>query len=179
MGSNWVIIPLLGQRVFPLHLGGLSDQQAATLGMSTLLASRGVGAIFGAVLAGSFAGTNVPRLRRTILAAFLMGAVGYLALGRAGSLLFAALALVLAHCGGSASWTASTTLLQQFTEDRFRGRVFSAEFAFTMLVLSVSSFTAGRLADLPMDPRTLAMATGALMLVPALAWLAAGRAWRA
>ena len=38
----------------------------------------------------------------------------------------------LAHSGGSIAWVFSTTLLQKYTDDKFRGRVFSAEFAFMM-----------------------------------------------
>ncbi len=66
MGANWVILPLLGRNVFPARLGGLSREQSGTLGMSLLMAARGVGAIFGAVLGGLYAGTDTLRLRRTI-----------------------------------------------------------------------------------------------------------------
>jgi MFS family permease len=177
MGTNWVILPVLGERVFPIRLHGLTADQAGTLGMSTLLASRGLGAIFGAYLGGNVAGSNVRRIRWIVCAGFLMGAVGYLALGTAGSILAAVLTLVVAHAGGSATWTASTTLLQQQTEDRFRGRVFSAEFAFTMLVLALASFVAGRLADSGVPVRTLAMWTGAAMIVPTVAWVIASRGW--
>jgi predicted MFS family arabinose efflux permease len=173
IGTNWVILPVLGQRIFPLHLAGLTVQQGGTLGMSALFASRGLGATFGALFSGTVAGTNRTRLKRTILASFLMGSIGYLVLGTAGSLVFAALAVVFAHSGSSAAWTASTTLLQEMTEDRFRGRVFSVEFAFAMLGLSISSFAAGQFADRGVDVRTLAVATGVVMLIPAAAW-----AWR-
>jgi hypothetical protein len=68
--------------------------------------------------------------------------------------------------------------MQQQTEDRFRGRVFSAEFAFCMLTLAISSYTAGRVVDWGIDVRVVAVATGVAMLVPIGAWLVAGRAWR-
>src|SRR5207248_9407336 len=118
------------------------------------------------------------RLRRMILIAFLMASVGYLILSSAGALTFALLALILAHCGGSAAWTSSTTLLQELTDDRFRGRVFSAEFALSMLMLGICSFSAGQLADMGVNVRTLAFATGALMLLPAVVWTASLRVWR-
>src|SRR5262249_35602871 len=153
------------------------ESQAGALGMSALLSARGLGAIFGAFLGGNFAGTNLTRLRRTILAGFAMMAVGYLTLGVAGSLAMAGLVLIVAHAGGSACWTAATTLLQRRTEDRFRGRVFSAEFALVMLTLSISSWSAGQLSDAGVDVRILAQATGALLIVPVLAWAAVGRAW--
>lgn len=178
MGANWVILPLLGEKVFPLHVAAMTQSQAGTLGMSALLGSRGVGAIFGAILGGNIAGTNPRRLRGTILAAFLMAAAGYLALGSQARCSSRSAALILAHCGGSAAWTASTTLLQELTEDRFRGRVFSTEFAFCTFTLAVCSFAAGQLADWGVDARILALATGALMILPASAWLAIQRVWR-
>jgi len=178
MGTNWVILPVLGERVFAIHLRGLNADQAGTLGMSTLLASRGLGAIFGAYFGGNYAGTNLARIRWVVAISFLMGAAGYLSLGVAGSIVLAALTLVIAHCGGSAAWTASTTMLQQQTEDRFRGRVFSTEFALTMFMLALASFIAGRLADSGIPVRTLAVWTGLAMLVPTLAWIIASRNWR-
>src|ERR1700675_3350390 len=83
------------------------------------------------------------------------------------------LTLIVAHTGGSACWTSSTTLLQQQTEDRFRGRVFSAEAAGMTLALSASSFVAGQLVDAGVDPRTVAVGTGAVTLIPAALWLMA------
>lgn len=178
VGANWVILPVLGERVFRVQLHGMNPAQAGALGMSTLLASRGMGAILGSFLGGNFAGSNLARLRWTIFAGFAMTAVGYVALGAAPSLAFAALTLVLAHAGGSACWTASSTLLQKQTDDRFRGRVFSAEFAFSMLMVSISSFAAGQAVDRGVGVRTVAVATGFAMLVPVGAWIVAGRAWR-
>src|SRR5579863_1339495 len=174
MGANWVILPVLGERVFRVQIHGLSSAQAGALGMSTLLASRGIGAIGGSFLGGNYAGTDLPRLRWVTLAGFGMTAVGYIALGWAGSLAIAVLTLFVAHAGGSASWTTSTTLLQMQTEDRFRGRVFSAEFAFSMLTLAISSFAAGQAVDRGVDVRTVAIATGVVALLPAGAWLIAG-----
>jgi len=177
IGSHWVILPVLGERVFPVRLHGMNTSQAGALGMSTLVASRGLGAVAGSFLGGNFAGTNRVRLRWTILAGFAMAAAGCIALGAAGSLAIAIFTLLIAHAGVSACWTASSTLLQKQTDDKFRGRVFSAEFAFSMLMVSVSSFAAGQAIDHGIDVRTVAVATGVLMLVPVAVWWVAGRAW--
>jgi len=40
----------------------------------------------------------------------------------------AILAVIAAHAGTSTNWVFSTTLVQVYTDDRFRGRVFSAEY---------------------------------------------------
>jgi hypothetical protein len=47
-----------------------------------------------------------------------------------------------------------------------------------MLMVSVTSFAAGQAVDRGIDVRTVAVATGVLMLLPVGAWLIAGRAWR-
>jgi hypothetical protein len=130
------------------------------------------------VFSGSVAGINRGRLGWSILAGFAMIGVGYVALGWAPSMLFAVLALIVAHAGGSACWTSSTTLLQQQTDDRFRGRVFSTEFAFMTLMLAVSSTVAGRAMDWGIDVRIVAIATGVTMTVPFALWLWASRVWR-
>ncbi len=175
MGANWIILPVIGQRVFPLHIGGLSAEQAGTLGISALFASRGFGALIGAFAAAGFGALDARRHRRIILLGFLLGGTGYIALGAAGSIGGAVAALLIAHSGGSACWTSSTTLLQQQTEDRFRGRVFSAEFAFMTLTLAASSFVAGRLVDAGVDVQRVAVGTGLLMLLPAGAWIFGNR----
>jgi hypothetical protein len=126
--------------------------------------------------AAGFAKSNPARLRWTILSGFLLAGAGYVALGTvAWSLAIAALTLMVVHSGGSACWTSSTTLLQQQTEDRFRGRVFSAKAAGMTLALSASSFIAGRMVDAGVDPRTVAIGAGVVTLIPAGLWLAGTR----
>jgi MFS family permease len=179
MGANWVILPVLGQKIFPLQVGGITPGQAGTLGMSALFASRGGGAVVGAFFAGLAAGTNQVRLRHAVSWSFFAAALGYVLLGSASSLWMACVVLILAHAGGSAAWTASTTLLQQQTEDQFRGRVFSTEFALSMLMLSIVSFGAGQLADRGMSVRTLALGTGILQFAVLATWIGAQGLWKA
>jgi MFS family permease len=178
MGTNWVLLPVMGERLFPVHLPGFDSRQAATLGMSILLGSRGLGAIFGAFGAAGSTGTHPVRLRVSILAGFLMGGLGYLALSAAPNIWLACAALILAHAGGSVIWTSSTTLMQSMTGDRFRGRVFSAEFAFSMFTLAAVSTIGGYLLDHGMGLRPLAFITGLLFFFPAAVWTLAQRLWR-
>ena len=178
MGTNWVIIPIMGERLFPVHIDGFTGQQASTMGMSILLASRGAGALVGAFACTSLAGSSRPRLRLSILGGFGLGAAGYLMLSGSPNIWMAFGALMIAHAGGSIIWVASTTLLQQQTEDRFRGRVFSAEFAFSMATLAVVSYASGILVDHGISVRVVAFATGLVMLLPGFAWLAALRLWK-
>jgi hypothetical protein len=80
-------------------------------------------------------------------------------------------AVVLAHAGSSINWVFSTTLLQCYTEPRFRGRVFAADAGLLTLGISLSSYAAGAAIDFGMSPRTAASALGALMLLPAALWM--------
>jgi MFS family permease len=178
MGTNWVLIPLMGERLFPVHIEGFRGPQAATMGMSVMLASRGVGAILGAFISTWIVGASAVRQRMAIIGGFLLGAAGYAILSRAPSIWVACAGLIVAHSGGSVIWVASTTLLQNQTDDRFRGRVFSAEFAFTTLTLAVTSQAAGVLIDRGAGLRTVALATGVILLVPMLAWTYAQQLWR-
>ena len=54
----------------------------------------------------------------------------------------------------STNWASSTTLLQVHTADRFRGRVFAADYGLCMLGISASSYFAGLAIDLGVPVRT-------------------------
>lgn len=177
MGTNWVLLTLFGERIFPLNVPSLGARGGAMLGMSLLMGFRGFGAFLGPLIAGRATRHDHRLYRIAILIGFACGAAGYLALGQAEYLWMACIAVALAHGGGSIGWVYSTTLLQAQTEDRFRGRVFSAEFALSMLTISVVSYSAGVLADEGFRPQTLATATGLLILLPALLWAIALRCW--
>jgi len=178
MGSNWVLLPIFGERIYPLHIAGMEAKKAGILAMSLLLGCRGLGSAIGPMIAGRYAHGNEKKLRMGILLGFVLAGVGYLLLGISQSLLQASAAVTLAHGGGAMVWVFSTTLLQMTTEDKFRGRVFSADFAFSMLVLSTTNLSAGIYVDKGIDPHVIATATGLLTLVPAILWLLAQRLWK-
>ena len=170
MGANWVILPVFGQRIFPIHLAGFDPRESGMLGMSVLMACRGLGAILGPLVSGRWAGDNVHRMRAGILYGFLAASLGYVMLGLAGSLTAACAAVVFAHAGGSTLWVFSSTLLQLQTEDRFRGRVFSAEFGLSVITMSLSSYGAGMAVDQGVSVAAVAVFTGVIVLIPALLW---------
>jgi MFS family permease len=178
LGANNVLLPILGRSEFPVRLHGLDQTRAATLGMSLLMGARGVGALLGPLVSGWWAGERHSRLRIGILAGFLFGSAGYFWLGGSTTLAMAALGVIVAHAGSSTNWVFSTTLLQVYTADRFRGRVFAADFGLCMLGISASSYLAGVALDLGVAPRTFATAMGAVMLAPAAGWLWALRKTR-
>ena len=87
--------------------------------------------------------------------------------------------VLLAHMGGSTVWVFSTTLLQLHTDDRFRGRVFSADLGFSMLTIAAGAYLCGRLLDAGVTARAVATGTGLVMLIPAAMWALAMRAKQA
>ena len=56
------------------------------------------------------------------------------------------------------------------TEDRFRGRVFSADLGFSMLTIAVGAYVCGIFLDRGVSAQVVASATGIIMLLPALLW---------
>jgi MFS family permease len=167
LGANNVLLPVLGERVFAANVprGGI-------LGMSLLMGARGLGSLIGPLVGRRWAADALERLHAGILFGFVFAAAGYLWLGESASLALAVTAVVLAHAGTSTNWVFSSTLLQLHTEDRFRGRVFSADIGLCMLSLSLSSYAAGVALDLGIPARTFATVIGVVMLVPAIAWAA-------
>jgi drug/metabolite transporter (DMT)-like permease len=110
-------------------------------------------------------------LRRTILAAFPVGATAYVMLGRASGPEQAALAYFCAAIASGAVWVMSGTLIQREVDPRYLGRVFSVEFGTMTLVISVMGWLAGVSMDLtPMRPADVATLSGALLIVPFLVW---------
>jgi len=178
MGANWTLVTILGERKFRVAAPGMDAISAGMLGMSLLMAARGLGALIGPTLGAYFAGHAEHRMRAAITLGFAMGAAGYLLLGLAPNMLLAGACLVLAHGGGSIIWVFSTTLLQMNTDDKFRGRVFSAEFAFMTISLAASNALAGSALDAHAPLEAVVSMTGAAMLVPGLLWFLAQRLWQ-
>jgi predicted MFS family arabinose efflux permease len=123
--------------------------------MSMLMGARGVGALLGPLAGGRWAQHRESRLRTGILAAFFVASAGYISLGMCTSFAIALLSVMAAHAGTSTNWVFSSTLLQIHTEDRFRRRVFSADYGLCMLAISASSYLAGIALDFGVTPSRL------------------------
>jgi predicted MFS family arabinose efflux permease len=167
VGPSWVIFTVMGAREFAVRGHGIDTAGGAMLGMSILLGGRGLGAMVGPLFAARWAGRSDNRLRLGILFGYLTIAAGYGLLGASRSVWMAAACAMLAHAGGSTVWVFSTTLLQLHTDDRFRGRVFSADLGLASFTFASTAYLCGRLLDRGISARTLATGTGLLMLIPA------------
>ncbi len=178
LGAHWVILPIYGERVFPITGHGADLARGGTLSMSLLLGARGIGSLIGSFSSGYWARNNEKRMRSGILFAFLIAAASYCLLSAAPTLALACAAVALGHAGTSIAWVFSTTMLQGMTEDRYRGRVFSADFSGLFLVMSCMSFLASQAVDLGLSVRTVAFISGCLGLVPAGIWMLMQKSWK-
>jgi len=177
VGTSWVLFPVMAMRVFTLPISGLTPERAALFGMSLLMGARGVGALVGPLFASRWTGQRESSLRQGVLVGFLVGGVGYVVLGVTHSIWAAVALIVLAHSGTSTVWVFSTTLLHLNTDDRFRGRIFGADLAISMLVLAAATWIAGQAIDGGVAPRAVALGTGVAMFVPFAIWGLALRMW--
>jgi len=175
IGPSWVIFTVMGAQEFAVHWRHVDATRGAMLGMSILLGGRGLGALAGPLIAARWAGRSDRRLQLGILFGYLTIALGYGALGGSRTVWMASACAMIAHAGGSTVWVFSTTLLQLHTDDRFRGRVFSADLGFSMLTIAAGAYLCGRLLDAGLSARAVATGTGVVMLIPAALWILAIR----
>ncbi len=163
-GGVLILLVIFGEKIFPPGGPG---------GVGILYAARGLGSALGPFIARRIAGETSRAMRYAIITAYLFAGLFYVEFSFAGGLPRAVIALILAHMGGSTLWVFSTTFLQQAVPDRFRGRVFAAEWWMVTLTMAASSYFTGRAIDIPgTDPRMVARALGGVFLIPGLVWAA-------
>jgi predicted MFS family arabinose efflux permease len=177
IGPSWVLFTVMGQKYFPVRWHGIDPQRGAMLGMSLLLGGRGLGALIGPLISAPWAGRSERRLRLGIFYGYMVTALGYVLIGRAGNVWSACFWAAFAHLGGATVWVFSTTLLQLNTDDRFRGRVFSADLGLCMLMIAIGAYVCGSFLDMGISARTLVSMTGLVMLLPAGLWAWGMRVW--
>ena len=171
-GGLMLCLALIGDRLFP---------GAGTTGIGVLFAARGVGTGIGPVLARAL--FRDPRVWFVVLGACIaLSGAGYLAIGTlswapgAGALLLIA-TVAFAHAASGANWVLSTTILQMRTEDRFRGRVFTADWLILALVESASTLAASIALERGVPLRTAVLAFAGVQVASGVAWLVAMVPW--
>jgi hypothetical protein len=132
----------------------------------------------GPIVARRWTGETRKQMQVAIGIAFLIGGAFYFAFSVSRSFALALLFLAIAHTGGSILWVFSTVLLQRETEDRFRGRVFAAEFALVTLTMGASNYLVGELMDrFGLSPRLVTAGVGVYFLLPGISWFVTARWW--
>jgi hypothetical protein len=167
-GGFMVILSIAGK----VRFGPLFGTEAAAAGLATslLYTARGVGTGVGPILARRLFGGSDRALLRQILCGYFIGACGYAIFAPLHSFPLAIAAIVLAHCGGSTLWVASTTGWQSKVDDSFRGRCFSVEFSLATLSFSVAALATGALYDATQSIERTTWTACAAVITGALIW---------
>ena len=145
--------------------------------IGVLLASRGVGALLGPVLARRFTAGGVPSILFACGAGGFLYGVGYVLVSVSPTLAVACVFVLVAHLAGGAQWTLSTVGLQLATPDHLRGRIFAADFAFVTLTMSVSFLVAGSVSSV-VGPRPVLAGFSVVAVAWALGYLSLTRTVR-
>lgn len=139
---------------------GISDPGTATLGLIYVVSGIGTG--IGPLVMRRWLGDTPRRLMLGVSLGFVIMTVGtaWLALvDGLGTLLAATLTRTL---GTGTLWVFASAMLQTIVPDRYRGRVFSFEFAALTLTQSISTFAGGFMLDTAGLPMQGVMAVMAL-----------------
>ena len=163
-GGVLTLIPLFAQQV-------LSTSSAISMGIGVIFSSRGLAAALGPILVTRVFGDSSPVLRRSIAAGFFLGGFAYLMFSRSETLLGASLSIAGATFFGSIVWVFSNALIHLQAEERFLGRIFSAEMAIMTLVMGLSNMVAGFAIDqLGATSSQVAYWLGIAFMLPGVLW---------
>ena len=150
-----VMRPAVAKGSYNLFLGGLVYMLIivaeeilllGSIGLGLLYASRGLGTAVGPIVGRQL----IPDERKWMtLTGILMMATGsfYFLSTWIEMLPLLLFTIFLAHCWSGANWVFSTVLIQRRSDDRYRGRVFSAEFQLLTLLNSLSILLASLLLE--------------------------------
>jgi MFS family permease len=159
--------------LFPLENSarfGIADPGTATLGLIYVVSGIGTG--LGPLVVRRILGDVPRRLMLGVTLGFLIMTLGTAWLSTVNALGTLLLATLTRTLGTGTLWVFASALLQTIVPDRYRGRVFSFEFAALTLTQSISTLIAGYLLDtagLPIQGVMAVMA--ATSAVTSLLWL--------
>ncbi|MEP0545687.1 MAG: MFS transporter [Rhodothermales bacterium] len=136
-GAPVFMLVLLAEALMP-------DQPA--LGIGLLYSARGLGTGLGPILARAWL-PDAQRWPALLGVCMALSGLGYILISQVGWLWVVVPLVIFAHAASGANWVLSTVLLQQRTEDRFRGRVFATDWLLVTLVESASVLAAALLLE--------------------------------
>ena len=161
-----------GGMVYMLTLLGESIMPAAqATGIGLLFCVRGIGTGVGPIVA-----RNLFENRKTWPALLgicvVISGFFYTSVGTNAALYWIIIAIFCAHAASGATWVLSTVLLQERSEDRFRGRVFASDWLLVLLTDSVSILSASLLLEFQVLSLNAAFSVfAAVQILCGVAWL--------
>jgi MFS family permease len=140
-------------------------------GIGLLFAARGVGTGLGPILA-RYAFTD--REKWPLLIGWLVSVcgIGYIAMGWLSWGWWVALFVVFSHAASGVNWVISTVLLQERSEDEWRGRMFSTDFLLLTMVNGFSTLAASLILEYTMiELRQLVQIFAVCQLLSGIIWV--------
>ena len=137
------MLALVGERI---------DPDAPDVALGVLFAARGLGTGIGPIVARR---VLVDRTAWPMVlgACVLFSGLCYAGFAQLPWSYWMCLLVLVSHASSGANWVLATVLMQERTEDRFRGRVFSTEWLLVMLADTVSIAIKSRsIAAVVVDP---------------------------
>ena len=156
--------------ILMLAVFGATVYGAGDVGIGVLFAARGLGALLGPFIARAVFGFDERGLVVGIGVALFLFLGAYLLLPLAPGLAVAAGLVFVAHIGGGAQWTLSTTGLQRATPDAVRGRIFSVDYGLVTLIATLSTIVAGVITG-NLGPAAAIYALAVPAAIAAVAWV--------
>lgn len=137
-GGLVYMLTLVGEQISP-------GRQAMAIGL--LFAARGLGTGLGPVLARSWF-KDVGTWPAVLGASIVLGGIFYGIMGGMPWSYWVIVPIVIAHTASGANWVLSTVLLQQRSEDRYRGRIFATEWLLLFLFDTCSILVASLILEM-------------------------------
>jgi MFS family permease len=139
-------------------------------GIGMLFAARGIGTGLGPILA-KYAFTNReiwPQLLGWLVS---IAGLGYCLIGFLEWTPWIAIIVISAHAASGVNWVLSTVLLQERSEDEWRGRLFATDFLLLTTILGLSTMAAGLLVEFgPLTLREAVLLFAVLQTFSGLIW---------
>lgn len=145
-------------------------------GTGVLFGARGLGNLFGPIIAFRLAGPSPTRILGSIGYAMALWGAAYVVVGVSPVLALAALMIMIGHMGGGTQFAFSTYGLQELCPDQIRGRIFALDFGLDTLAIATSALVVGGLAETG-SVRGLLVALGVIAFVFGLAWARVTRSY--
>lgn len=163
-GGVFLLSVVYGQQIFPIGKDG-------SISVGILYGVHGLGAVIGAALTGHLSKASTRNALNLTLIAFALRGIFFSFWAVSLNIWFAAISILSVAACGSFLWVISTTLLQKFTDDEIRGRLFALEHAFLTLSMTVSIGAIGRALDVwKFSPAQTTFFTGLFAVLITALW---------
>lgn len=165
VGSVTVLLTMMGEGKYKLEAG-------AMISVAILFMARGLGTGLGPIISRALSKSDPKTMEKFISLGFLIGLVFFSLIPFCNSIWTVAIFLAGGHIGGATVWVFSSIRLQQLVETEIRGRIFSWELVFFLLVNIFSIYIYSWLLDhYPIEPDEVFGLLGISLIFPTIFWL--------